>query len=225
MPLSSSPHVFLPPPFNPADAPILMQPLRRQSLALLRRERGIQILRHWEPSYDASQQREGRARMKLRSNGSLHSAEAHVDNDSVVTETQFEPSAPVRMASTKSCLPVILKQSEASNARQLADIDSSAPSQQPRDMSTMILAGAASLGLRKNRNRSTRISPVHHCTHPTGTQMKDQVCADERTAKTKLQQWLKETNKVPCTPTKPPPDGSRKRPQIRGVPVLVVCAN
>jgi len=211
--------------FNPADAPILMQPLRQQSLALLKREKGIRMVRHWEQSYDASQHREGRARMKLRSKGLLHSAEAHADNDSEVTETTFEPSVPLRMASTTSCFPDILKQSEASNARQPADIDASAPSQQPRDISTVILAGAASLGLRKNRNRSTSVTPVHHSTHPTNTELKAEVRADESSTKTKIQQWLKETNRMPCAPSKPPQDGHRKRPQIRGVPVLVVCAN
>jgi len=206
-----------------APAPTIMQPLRRQSLARLIREKAIRT-REQQP-YDASQQTDGRSRMRSRNKASLHGAKAHADNGSEVTETTFEPSMPLRMASTTSCLPVIVKQSVATNVGQPANIDASAPFQQPRAISKMIFAGAPSLGLCRNRNRSTSASLAHHSNFPTSTNLKSEVPADERSTKAKLQQCLKESSNVPRAPSKPPPDGSRKRPQIRGVPVLVMCAN
>jgi len=93
------------------------------------------------------------------------------------------------------------------------------------------LAGAAALGLRRRRNRAISEPPVqpHACSnrstsnakHSTNN-VKERVRTDERSAKARSEQQMKEVMLVPRAPTKPQPGSHRNRPQIRGVPILVV---
>jgi len=128
------------------------------------------------------------------------------------------------MASTTSCMTGIVKQGETIIFLQPANMDASAPSQS-HGISKAFLAGAVSLGLRRSREKSASGCLAHQNMHPMSTEFKGEVCADETSTKNKLQRWLKDSNKVPRAPSKPPPDGSRKRPQMRGVPMLTMCAN
>jgi len=211
--------------FDPADALALKQPSRRRRLARLRHEKAIRMARQWEQPYDASLQKDRHARMKLRNEDSRHRTKKHADCTSEVTENKLEPTKPLLIASATTCLPVHIKHGEATNVRLPANTDASAPPQPLHNMSRLVLAGAASLGLRRIPGRSTSESPAHQCMHPTSTGLKGEALAHERVTISMLQQRFKETNKVPHAPSKPALDSTRKRPQIRGAAVHMTCAD
>jgi len=82
----------------------------------------------------------------------------------------------------------------------------------------LFLAGAASLGLRHMCNMAI--------IEPSGPEMgktpQDEVCIDEGHAAMESQPQVQKTVRVPYAPCKPKPQGRGKRPQICGVPVLVI---
>jgi len=100
-------------------------------------------------------------------------------------------------------------------------------------ISSSFLAGAASLGLRRRRNKATSEHPMPpnaHCiitppksTHLTHNNVKEEVNADDKYVVTESQTKLIEVALVPYAPRKPQSEHHRKRPPIRGVAVLKVC--
>lgn len=105
--------------------------------------------------------------------------------------------------------------------------------QETNNISSIFLAGAASLGLRRRRNRATNEHPMPpnaHCNitpskneHLTNNNVTEKVYADDNYVVTKSQKKLIEVALVPHAPRKPQSEHHRRRPASRGVPVLKVC--
>jgi len=209
--------------FGPKDVPNLKQPSRRPSLARLKHEQAIRMAKHLRQPVDASQQKNGYIRMNAGSKGSFHVAGSLTDSTYEMTGDSNDHSMPLLMASTTCSLPATGEHHE--NVQQQADFDASAPPQEVPDLSKMLLAGAASLGLRMRCNRPASESPAQKNAHPTSKELENDVHAYARSTKAKPQMWLKETNKMPHAPHEPHPESNRKRPPIRGVPVLMISAN
>jgi len=208
---------------GPKDAPNLKQPSRKPSLARLKREQAVRMAKQLRQPVDASQQKNGNIRMNAGSKDLFLDAGSVTDSTYEVTGDSHDRSMPLLMASTTCSLPATGKHN--AYVQEQADFDAKAPPQEVPDWSKVLLAGAASLGLRMRRNRSASESPAHKSTHPTNNELENDVHAYARSTKAKTQKWLKETNKVPRAPSEPQPESNRKRPLIRGVPVLMISAS
>jgi len=137
-------------------------------------------------------------------------------------------------AHTELTLPLMPEVLEAEGS-QPAKMDCSASPLESKNISAGFLAGAAALGLRLRRNKAISEPPVKQCAcfnvstsknnHVTNNDLKEEVFADERSAIAKSEQKLTEAILVPHAPRRPQPESHRKRPQIRGVPILVIPNN
>jgi len=124
---------------------------------------------------------------------------------------------------TRGGLPVIDEQP--------ASITVGIPPQGSNTASENILAGAASLGLRRRRNRATSEPPVQltkrFLVHASKEKLsminnvKDTMHLDGSCAAA-TSQIVKEKAKGPRAPQHPQPEDYRNHPQVRGVAVLVV---
>jgi len=204
------------------------KPLRRRSLASLKRDRalGISTARQVEQPSDVMSlcQEIHACRQKMRKEHARPSTENYNPSSLAFAGTNTGLSVPLLMAKTTGCLPLINVQP--------ASITDCIPPQEPNTASEKVLAGAASLGLRRRRNRATSEPPVQLAKrflvpaskekHSMINSVKDKIHLDGSSAAAKLQQIVKETARMPCAPQQPQPAGYRKRPQVRGVAVLVV---
>jgi len=195
----------------PDIEPTLIPTFKRKSLARLKQERALST-----------------ARLEDRTSGTLHLSNK-VDEGRKRLRFQCARTFSVNTR-TKLTLPLMLEVHEAEGA-QPAKMDCSAYPLGSNYISASFLAGAAVLGLRRRRNRAISEPPVkqracfHFFTkkkHVTNNDLKEKVFADERSSIAKSEQELKEAMLVPHAPRKPQPESLGKRPQIRGVPILVI---
>jgi len=226
------------PEFEPIMVPTLKlepmteatsRPLRRRSLASLKRERALSIskARQVEQRSDVISlcQEMSAGRQRMRNEPPHPEAENRKESSPTIPGANTGPAVPLFMAKTTGCLPFI--------DQQPASISVSIPPQEPSAVSEKCLAGAASLGLRRRSSRATSEPPVQLAKrflvlaskekHSMTNTAKDKVHPDGSFTAAKSQQTVKQTPKMPHAPQQPQPAFYRKRPQIRGVPVLVLC--
>jgi len=217
---------------NLADVPNLKRTSKRRSLANLRRERAVST-----------------ARLEEQTSGVIHVGnEVDVDGKRLKNERSFrrarmlagqmssmkecaKPTLPLSVASTKCGLSLMPEHHEAKGA-QLAKIGCGASQQETKTIYFRFLAGAAALGLRSRRcgAASEPHAQQQACfnlsasrrEHLTNNHVKEKVCADGTSTMVRLEQKLREAMPVPRAPCQPQSESYRKRPQIRGVPILVI---
>jgi len=146
-----------------------------------------------------------------------------------------KPTLQLSMTNTKCGLSLMPEHQEAKGA-QLAKIVCGASQQEPKTISSGFLAGAASLGLLFGlRSRRCRAASEPHAQqqacfnlsasrreHLANNDVKEKVCADETSTMVRLEQKLREAMLVPRAPCQPQSEAHRKRPKMRGVPILVI---
>lgn len=213
---------------EPADFPSMKRVPKRKSLANLRRGKAFCVAKlegqRFSSEVDLYRQR-------LRNQRSFQSV---VITRSITSmKTCIEPTS-LWMASASCCVSPMSQHKRAPGA-QLAGINVIGLPQAPYTTCSNILAGAASLGLRRRRNRASSEPPVppnpHHHMSSSKNQylvnntLKVHVHSDENSAVKKSQQKLVEAIVVPLAPRKPQPENLRKRPLIHGMPVLLVRTN
>lgn len=213
---------------EPIDVPGIKKPVKRRILARLRRQRASSVSklegRRFSNEVDVY-------RKRLWNRRSFQSVEMLTK---IVTSIKtWNDSTCLLMANATHRLP-LMSQHKGTAGVQLASINFSGFSLEPYTTSSN-LAGAASLGLRRRCNRATSEPPVppnahwnmsaSKGKHFTNNTEKAKVRPDETSAVTKSQQKLLEATLVPHPPCKPQPENHRRRPQIRGVPLLMVCRN
>jgi len=192
------------------QATLIPKTFKRRSLTSLRQERARSKARHQEQT----------------------SGKVHVSNklDAGRKRLGFQCA---RTSSMKAelTLPVMPEVHEAKGA-QPAKLGCSASLQESNTISATFLAGAVALGLRRQCTRAANEPHVQQQAcfnllaptrgHLTNNDVKEKVCTDETSTMERSEQKLKEAMLLPRAPCKPPSETHRTRPQIRGVPILVI---
>jgi len=196
--------------------------LRRRSLANLKRARtlGFSTTSKKEQASDemCPCQDMKTGRKKMRNTHPCPSGKKQNESSLAMPEANVASPAPVVMAKTENCLPTV----DGQPGRIIAGI----PPREPNSTSKTFLAGAASLGLRRLRNRATSEPPVQRIRRfhvPASKEKHSMIKGKDEAHLNEAFAASKETMKVPHAPQRPQPAGYRKRPHIRGVPVLVFC--
>jgi len=207
--------------FDPADVPSLKKTPKRRSLISLRRERMLSTA-----TLSSDVEIDG----KTHENESLPQRARMLAGHASSVKACTEPTLPCLTANTKCFLSWMPEHHEAKGAL-LCNVDCCALPQEAKTIASGFLAGAAALGLRRQRNRATSEPPVQPRAcfsmaskreHLTSNNVKEKICADEKSAMARSQQKVKEPMLVPHAPRKPQSENHRKRPQIRGVPILII---
>jgi len=207
--------------FEQEDVPSVKKTQKRRSLMSLRRERMRSTA---TLSNDV-----GTDGNRLRNESLPQRARMLAGHASSMTACA-EPTLPCLTANTKCFLSWMPEHHEAKGAL-LCNVDCCALPQEAKTIASGFLAGAAALGLRRQRNRATSEPPVQPRAcfsmaskrgHLTSHNVKEKICADETSAMARSQQKVKEPMLVPHAPRKPQSENHRKRPQIRGVPILMI---
>jgi len=203
--------------FIPAisELPSFGQTFKRKSLSSLRREKALST-----------------ARLEDKTSVTVHvSNKVDADRKRFRTVSSFQCARICsKNAHTELTLPLMLEV-QVVEGLQLAKMHC----MKSNKISASFLAGAAALGLRRRRSRAISEPPVKQCAcfnastskkkHVTNNDLKEKVFADERSAIAIPEQKLKEAMLVPHAPRRPQPESHRKRPQIRGVPIVVIPKN
>jgi len=199
----------------PDIEPTLIPTFKRKSLARLEQERALST-----------------ARLEDKTSVTVHvSNKVDADRKRFRTVSSFQCARICsKNAHTELTLPLMLEV-QVVEGLQLAKMHC----MKSNKISASFLAGAAALGLRRRRSRAISEPPVKQCAcfnastskkkHVTNNDLKEKVVADERSAIAIPEQKLKEAMLVPHAPRRPQPESHRKRPQIRGVPIVVIPKN
>jgi len=219
--------------FDPEDVPSIKHTPKRRSLLSLKTEKAVSTRLKEQLSAANFSNKVEFERKRLRHEISCLRARMLIGHISS-TKTYMERELPTLVQNGKCSLSLMTNNHEATCA-QLAKMCCNVPPQETKTISSSFLSGAAALGLRHRHNRATSEPPVQPSAcfnrstfnpkHLTNTNVKERVHTDERFARARSEQMMKETMLVPHAPNKPQCSTHRKRPQIRGVPILIVPTN
>lgn len=209
---------------EPVDVPSINQPWKRKSHARLRRDKSCSVSNVEGQRFNNLVDVYRKRVLKQRLFQSV--------NMLTTSSTSLKPDPIPMWMANATCSVSLMSQHQ--RAVQITRINFSDVSHEAHTTSSS-LAGAASLGLRRWRNRAPSEPPVPRIAQWnmsaskgkrfTNNTVKAKVRPDDESDVTKSQQKLIEGTVVPHPPRKPQPENYRKRPQIRGVPLMMVRTN